>query len=422
MKKYYSLIDKIYAAGNLARAFAKVLANKGAPGVDGQSVDAFQANLELELKTLHRELVTDTYQPKPVRRVNIPKKSGGVRPLGIPAVRDRVVQQALVNVLEPIFEPHFHPSSYAYRPGRSPQNAVAKAEAFMNKYGLPHVVDMDLSRCFDTLDHEFIIERVAERVSDGHVLRLIRAFLKAGVMEGAIVKESEIGSPQGGPASPLLSNIYLDVFDQEMRERGIRIVRYADDIRIFAKNRHQARRHLATATAILQKGMRLIVNEQKTKLTTVYEGVAFLGFIIRPRYVAIDPREIAEFKDNVRKMTPRNHGRNVKTMIVKLNPYLRGWANYYRAANCKSLLGELAKWVRRRLRMKQMKEWKSYKALHKALRRQGYQGTFEKMAMNKWRNSASPLVNMALPNTLFVQWGLFNLATYEVGILYRYYK
>src|SRR5690554_3927257 len=227
MKKWYSLIDKIYQIENLKKAFKGVKKNKGAPGIDGETVQIFEEKLELNIKFLHESLKTNKYQPSPVRRVEVEKPDGGIRLLGIPTVKDRVVQQAIVNIIEPIFEVTFHPSSYGYRPNRSQQQAVAKAERFMNKYRREQVVDMDLSKCFDTLDHELIIQAVADRISDGKVLNLIGSFLKSGVMQEDNYIETEVGSPQGGVISPLLSNIYLNKFDQKMMSKGIRIVRYA---------------------------------------------------------------------------------------------------------------------------------------------------------------------------------------------------
>jgi len=229
MKKWYSLIDKAYRIENLEKAYKAVRANNGAPGIDGVTVEAYGQNLQEELNQLHHELKTGMYEPKPVLRVEIPKADGSKRPLGIPTVKDRVVQQALLNILQPIFEPDFHPSSYGYRPGRSCHQAVAKAEMLINKYGLSYVVDMDLSKCFDRLNHELILEGVNRKVSDGSILKLIKKFLKAGVMKDGAWEETDLGSPQGGVISPLLTNIYLDRFDQEMKKLGIRIVRYADD-------------------------------------------------------------------------------------------------------------------------------------------------------------------------------------------------
>ena len=422
MKKWYSLIDKVYRLSNLESAYKAVRANNGAPGVDGQTVEAFGQELKSELNRLHHELKTGTYVPQPVLRVEIPKADGSKRPLGIPTIRDRVVQQALLNILQPIFEPDFHPSSYGYRPGRSCHQAVAKAERFMNKYGLEYVVDMDLSKCFDRLDHEIILAGVNRKISDGSVLKLIKQFLTAGVMKDGSWEETDIGSPQGGVISPLLTNIYLDRFDQAMKEKGIRIVRYADDILIFARTYKQARQYQEIATTILEEELKLVVNQDKTHLTSVYQGVSYLGFVIRPKYVSIHPKKVRSFKERIKQLTPRNHGMNLKRMIKRLNPLLRGWANYFRVANCKMLFGELMEWIRRRLRMKQMKEWKSWKQLHKALRRRGYRGDFLKISMTRWRNSASPLIHMALPNSWFDEMGLINLASYKVGILHHFYE
>ncbi len=416
MKKWYSLIDKIYRMENLEKAYRKVRANKGKPGIDGVSVEAYGCDLGNNLKQLHHDLKTGTYEPQPVKRVNIPKPDGTIRPLGIPTVRDRIAQQAVLNILQPIYEPGFHPSSYGYRPNRSCQKAVAKAEMFMNKYNMRHVVDMDLSKCFDRLDHELIIQEIARKISDGSVLELIKKFLKSGVMEDGAIEETDLGSPQGGVISPLISNIYLDRFDQEMKRRGIRIVRYADDILVFAYTPRQARKYRDIATEILEKDLKLTVNREKTKLTNDRKGVAYLGFIIRNKAVSIHPENIKKFKDRIRELTPRNHGKNLTTIIKELNPVIRGWANHFRIANCKGIFKELMEWIRRRLRMKKMREWKSWKQLHKELRRRGYQGELKKISIYRWRNSNSALVNMALPNKWFDEIGLVNLTKYNVGI------
>lgn len=422
MKKWYSLIDKVYAMTNLERACQAVRANKGAPGVDGETVEAYGIKLYEKLNQLHHELKTGTYEPKPVLRVEIPKPDGTTRPLGIPTVRDRIVQQALLNILQPIFDPGFHPSSYGYRPGRSCHQAVAKAEMFMNKYGLIHVVNMDLSKCFDRLDHDLILKGVNQKVSDGSVLKLIKKFLTAGVMKDGAFEGTEIGSPQGGVISPLLTNIYLDQFDQAMKEhkKHIRIVRYADDILILARTHQEAVKYREIATELLEGELKLTVNKEKTHITDVYKGVAYLGFIIRPKCVSIHPKKIKALKDKIRRLTPRNHGMNVKEMVRRLNPVLRGWANYFRIANCKGIFAQLMEWIRRRLRMKKMREWKTWKQLHKALRRRGYTGVFEKISMTRWRNSASPLIHLALPNSWFDEIGLINLTTYTVGILHHF--
>ena len=417
MRKWYSLIDKVYRMENLRLAFRSVKANHGAPGIDKVTVETFTENLEERLAKIHDELKTGRYEPQPVLRVEIPKADGTKRPLGIPSVRDRVVQQALLNILQPIFEPDFHPSSYGYRPNRSCHDAVLKAERFMNRYGLEHVVDMDLSKCFDRLDHELIIEGVNRKVSDGSVLKLIRGFLTSGVLKDGAYEGTEVGSPQGGVISPLLMNIYLDRFDQAMMKRDIRIVRYADDILIFARTPQKAAEYEREAVEILEKELKLKVNKEKTHRTDIKEGVPYLGFIIRKRCVIIYPDKVKSFKDKIREMTPRNHGMNVQMMVDRLNPVLRGWGNYFRGANCKGLFTELMEWIRRRLRMKKMREWKSWKKLHKTLRGRGVKGELLKVSMAKWKNSVCPLINLALPNKWFDELGLFDLRSLTVGIL-----
>lgn len=421
MRKWYSLIDKIYRKENLELAFKYVKKNNGAPGIDGETVFNFHLNLELNIEFLHDKLKTNGYEPSPVRRVEIQKPDGGVRLLGIPTVKDRVVQQAIVNIIEPIFDKTFHPSSYGYRPNHSQHGAVAKAERFMNKYGLEHVVDMDLSKCFDTLDHEIMMKAVSERISDGRVLKLIEKFLKAGVMHSDNLSRTEVGSPQGGVISPLLSNIYLNQFDQRMMSKGIRIVRFADDILIFAKDKKTAGNYKAYAIQVLENELKLKVNNEKTKLTNVDEGVEFLGFVIKEKWLGVNPKRIRRFKDKVRSKTKRNTGRKLEDIIKDLNPVIRGWINYYRIANIKKLVEKLMGWIRRRLRMIKLKQWKTYKAMHKEMRKQGIKGNGEKMAVTKWKNSNVHIVHMLLPNKLFEELGLIDIAKYDVGLLSNYY-
>lgn len=421
MKKYYSLIDKIYSKQNILNAFKLVKKNKGAPGIDGETVLDFEALLDDKINEIHCELKSGKYKPSPVKRTYIDKDDGTKRPLGIPTVKDRVVQQAVRNIIEPIFEKTFHPSSYGYRPNRSCQMAVAKAESFANHWGLQYVVDMDLSKCFDTLNHEMIIDLVNEKISDGKVLKLIRNFLESGILEDGAFSETTIGSPQGGVISPLLMNIYMDKFDQRMKSLNIRIVRYADDILIFAKSKSEAGRYREIATKILEQELKLKVNTNKTHITDNDKGISYLGFIIKEKYISIHPKRIKKFKEKVRKLTPRNSGYNVEYLVYRLNQVIRGWCNYFRIANCKRVFENLMKWIRRRLRMKQMKEWKSYKSFHKTLRRRGYKGDFKKISMTRWRNSVSPLVCMALPNKWFDDIRLFDMSKVETAVLH-YYK
>jgi RNA-directed DNA polymerase len=406
---YYSLYDRLLSQESLTRAFRKVKVNNGKPGVDGQTVEAFAQDLPGEIVMLVRELREKSYRPQPVKRVTIPKDGGGVRELGIPTVRDRVVQQALLEILQPIFDPGFHPSSYGYRPGHSAHQAIAKAELFIRKYNLCHVVDMDLSRCFDTLNHELILVGLRKRVVDGSVLGLVQQFLQSGVMTGDGWEEVEEGSPQGGVISPLLANIYLDAFDQEMKSRGHRIVRYADDILILTRSKSAAENALRQASRYLEEELKLTVNPQKTEVVSSRDGVKFLGMVIHTGYTRIRDKKVCGVKEKVRKMTRRNSPVNLEKVIKDLNPVLRGFANYFKAANCKVVFKELAKWIRRRLRAKQLKLWKKPGRLHRRLRQLGYKGEFKHIKMNSWRNSASPLANYAISNDYLRELGLFDL-------------
>ena len=414
---YYSLYDRLSQIPALARAFAKVRRAKGAPGVDGQTIADFEAHAEEELTRLAHELQTKTYRPQPVRRVTIPKPGGGERNLGIPAVRDRVVQQTLLDILQPIFDPEFHPSSYGYRPGRSCQQAVAKATMFVRQYKLAHVVDMDLSKCFDRLDHELIVASIRRRVRDGSILALLRMFLESGVMLDGNWEATEIGSPQGGVISPLISNVYLDAFDQEMKRRGYRIVRYADDILILCRSRSAALHACEVATDILERELRLTVNKEKTHLVHAFRGVKFLGVEIGLSWTRIQAKKVTAFKAKVKALTRRTSPVNLAQILVDLNPVLRGFANYFKMANCKGLFRDLMTWIRRRLRAKQLALWKRPSRLHRRLRQLGYQGEFQKIRMRRWRSSRSPLASWSMPNAWLDELGLFDLTTVETGVL-----
>ena len=267
MRVYYSLYGHLLNKARLFKGFKKVFKAKGAAGIDGQSLSTFASNLDNELTQLLLELKTKRYQAQPVRRVVIPKDGGGERLLGIPTVRDRVVQQCLNDLLTPIFEEQFHPSSFGYRPKRSCHDAITKATMFIRRYRRQHVVDMDLSKCFDKLDHTLIIKSIKRRVRDGSVLSLITQFLQSGVMVDGHWQQTETGSPQGGVISPLIANIYLDAFDEEMKQRGHRIVRYADDILILCCSRTAAENAKAQATHILEGKLKLSVNTEKTHIT-----------------------------------------------------------------------------------------------------------------------------------------------------------
>lgn len=399
----------------LHKGFKQVLRAKGAAGIDGQSLSDFASDHENQLSGLLHELRTKTYRAQPVRRVEIPKPDGGVRLLGIPTVRDRIVQQVLLDILQPIFDPGFHPSSYGYRPKRSCHDAINKATLFIREYNRRWVVDMDLSKCFDRLDHGLILKGVKARVSDGSVLGLISQFLGSGVMTGRHWEASETGSPQGGVISPLLANIYLDGFDQEMKRRGHRIVRYADDILILCQSRKAAMHAEQVATRLLEKDLKLVVNREKTHIAHSDEGVGFLGVEIGTQYTRIQSKKISGFKQRVKALSKRNRGGNLLAMIRDLNPVLRGFANYFSIANCGRDFRALSGWIRRRLRAFQLTLWKKPGRLHRRLRQLGYHGGFKRIKMNSWRNARSTLANLAMPNKWFEEIGLFSMDQMRTG-------
>ena len=417
-KIWYSLYGRMLSRRALCSAFFKVKSAKGAAGVDGQSVKEFAESLDINLDRLLSELRVKSYQPQPVRGVEIPKDNGGVRLLGIPAVRDRVVQQALLDILQPIFDPDFHPSSYGYRPRRSCHHAITKATMFIRQYGRKWVVDMDLSKCFDTLAHDLILSSISRRIKDGSILGLLQKILKSGVMTNEGWQASEIGSPQGGVISPLIANIYLDKFDQFMKERGHRIVRYADDILILCSSKSASQNALKQASRFLEDELLLTVNREKTHICHSWNGVKFLGVSIHSGYTSIQPAKIRLFKEKVKKLTRRNGGKNLRRIMDDLDPILRGFAFYFRIANCKSVLVDVAAWVRRRLRAIQMKLWKKAGRLHRRLRQLGYKGEFKYIKMNSWANAASPLAHYAMPNSyLHKELLLFDVSAVKTGIL-----
>jgi group II intron reverse transcriptase/maturase len=417
-RAYYSLYGRLLSREALTQAFRHVKRAKGAAGIDGQSLSDFALQLDDELDRLLLELKSKQYRPQPVRRVEIPKDDGGVRLLGVPTVRDRVVQQALRHVLEPIFDPHFHPSSYGYRKGRSGHQAIAKASLFIRRYKRHWVVDMDLSKCFDRLDHELILSGVRRRVADGSVLALLRLFLSSGVMVGERFEPSELGSPQGGVISPLLANIYLDAFDQYMMARGHRIVRYADDILILCGSKAAAHNALRVASGYLEGELKLAVNESKTHVAYSGEGVKFLGVEILTGYTRIQAVKVQRFQQRVKQLTRRGGGKPLSTILVDLNPVLRGFSQYFRVANCKRQLAGLMAWIRRRLRAIQLKLWKKASRLRRRLRQVGTEPWFKSIKMNSWRNANSPAATLAMRNRWFhEELGLFDMSAIETGVL-----
>jgi group II intron reverse transcriptase/maturase len=377
-KKVHSLIDKVYKRKNLEMAWDRVEANRGSGGVEGQSLEAFGQQLGSELNRLQTELKEEAYQPQPVRQVQIPKagKPGEFRTLGIPTIYDRVCQQALLNRLEPIFEPVFDDANFGYRRGRSTKDALRKVWKEIES-GREWIVDADLKDFFGSVDHEKLLTLVAQRVADGRVLRLIKAMLKAGSYGQGRLFPSERGTPQGGVVSPLLSNILLTPFDREMRRRGYQRTRYADDWVITCKSVAEARAAVAAALRIL-KQLGVVLHPQKTRIVHVQQGFEFLGYKIkrgkalrlpaskirsqaRSGALYAYPREksICRFKDQVRQRTKRRVPLPTRELIAELNPVLRGWGEYYKRAHVRNLFHQLDGWVRRRIWSHRFKRWRN---------------------------------------------------------------
>lgn len=349
--KWYSLIDKVYSLPNLLESWCEVKANKGRGGVDKESIEEFERNLNQNLKELHRLLKERRYIPSPVRQVLIPKSSSGdLRPLGIPTVRDRVVQQAIKRIIEPIFERKFKDVSYGYRPKRGAREAIQKCKEYIAS-GYRWVVDADIASFFDTVDHKLLMKALNEEIADGTLLDLIERFLKSGVMKDGRLKATHEGVPQGGVISPLLANIYLHCFDSVMAERGYRLVRYCDDFVIFTKLGRKAERALQVTREILEDKLKLKLHPQKTRIAHAhYDGFEFLGCLFKSGYIRPKNKSIESFKDKVRHITRRQQPKKLKMIVEHLNPVVRGWGNYFRYGNVNKLYQRLDEWMRMRLR------------------------------------------------------------------------
>jgi group II intron reverse transcriptase/maturase len=360
-RKQHSLIDKVYSPRNLAKAWEKVRQNKGCAGVDRRTIQHFEKYADRLLSALHEQLKSGTYSTQAIRRVWIPKADGRKRPLGIPTVADRVVQQAVLNVLAPIFERKFMESSHGFRPERSTHTALREIWKLL-KGGSRWIVDADIKGYFDTIPHERLLDFVAEEVADGKVLCLIRQFLSAKVMEETGLKDVELGTPQGGVISPLLANIYLHYFDEKMDAQGYKVIRYADDFVVLCRTEQKARDALSRVKEILEGELALTVHPEKTKVTHVSKGFEFLGYLIRwQRSLYARPREksVERFREKVRVLTRRSPRRRPQELIRRLNPVLRGWGNYYRKAHVRGIFWRLDKWIVRRVRAHIASKWRN---------------------------------------------------------------
>jgi RNA-directed DNA polymerase len=405
------LMEEVCERENCKQALARVKANKGSPGVDGMTVHDLPGYLKQHWPAIREQLLSGTYVPQPVKRVEIPKPDGGMRKLGIPTVLDRFIQQAVMRVLQGRWDRTFSDHSYGFRPGRSAHQAVEAAQQYIAA-GYRWVVDLDLEKFFDRVNHDKLMAKIAERVSDKRLLKLIRAFLRAGVMEGGLVSPVDEGTPQGGPLSPLLSNIVLDEFDRELERRGLRFARYADDSNIYVRSRRAGERVMESVKRFITTKLKLKVNEQKSAVARPWER-KFLGFSFtanREPKRRIAPKAVTRFKAKVREVTRRTRGVNVEKMAGELGRYLRGWVGYFGQCQTPSVLQGLEEWTRRRLRSVIWKQWDRGPVRFAELRKRGVGKDLAAQtagsAHGPWRLANSPALAIALPNAYFDSLGI----------------
>jgi len=409
-------MEAIVERDNLRKALAQVKRNKGAPGIDGMTVEELGPYLKEHWLTIRALLLEGTYKPQPVRRVEIPKASGGMRALGIPTVLDRFIQQAVMQVLQTDWDGTFSERSFGFRPGRSAHQAVAKAQEYIAS-GHGFVVDLDLEKFFDRVNHDILMGLVAKRVADKRVLKLIRGFLTAGVLAEGLVSATEEGTPQGGPLSPLLSNLMLDVLDKELEKRGHRFVRYADDCNIYVRSQKAGERVMASVERFLNKRLKLTVNQAKSAVARPsvrkFLGFSFTGGKEPRRRIA--PQALARFRSRVRELTRRIRGVSLGQIVKQLAVYLRGWRGYFGFCQTPSVLRELDQWLRRRLRAIAWKQWRRGSTRFVELRRRGVGRELATTTAGShhgpWRLSNSPALALALPNPFLTSLGLPYLAT-----------
>ena len=405
------LMEAVCERKNCRQALARVKSNKGSAGIDGMTVEQLPTYLKRHWPTIREQLWRGTYKPQPVKRVEIPKPDGGMRKLGIPTVLDRFIQQAVMQVLQRSWDRSFSAHSYGFRPGRSAHQAVSKAQQYIAA-GYGWVVDLDLEKFFDRVNHDKLMAKLARRISDKRMLKLIRAFLRAGVLEGGLVSAVDEGTPQGGPLSPLLSNIVLDELDRELEQRGHRFVRYADDCNIYVRSQRAGERVMKSVSQFITRKLKLKVNEQKSAVSRPSKR-KFLGFSFiwrRELRRRIAPKAITRFKQRVRELTRRTRGVKVETMVAQLSRYLRGWRGYFGFCQTPWVLRSLESWLRRRLRAVVWKQWKRGKVRFAELRKRGVSKDLAARTVGSahgpWRLSNSPALNVALPNAHFASLGL----------------
>ena len=414
-----ALMEEVAGSANLNLAYKRVKANKGAAGVDGMTVGDLKAWIATNREGLIASLLRGTYQPNTVRGVEIPKPGGGVRQLGIPTVGDRLVQQAILQVLEPILDPAFSPSSFGFRPGQSAHQALAQAQQYVAG-GRGIVVDIDLEKFFDRVNHDVLMARLARRIGDKRLLKIIRAFLNAGMMQGGVVIERHEGTPQGGPLSPLLANLLLDDLDKELERRGHCFCRYADDCNIYVRSQAAGERVMASVVAFLTAKLRLKVNRQKSAVAHVEER-SFLGHrLLRGGGLGLAPKSLARAKERLRRLTRRNRGIALERMIGEVNSFTTGWVTYFRHAACKTALLGLDEWLRRKLRCVRLKQCKRPKAIAAFLLDCGVPAGRVRLLAGTgkgwWRLSGIAPANEAMTLQWFAAQGLVSLTAHHAAL------
>lgn len=408
------LIETMLERGNLLRALQAVEANAGAAGVDGMETSQLRRYLWEHWDRIKEQILKGSYEPHPVRRVDIPKAGGGTRMLGIPTVLDRFIQQAIHQTLSPMWEAVFSAHSYGFRPGRSAQQAIKAAQSHVRS-GKRWVVDMDLEKFFDRVNHDALMARIARRVKDERMLRLIRSYLESGIMLEGLVEQRVEGTPQGGPLSPLLSNILLDDLDKELEKRGHRFCRYADDCNIYVGSRRAGERVMQSLTRFLREKLKLTVNRLKSAVERPWKR-KFLGFTLtaeKESRVRVAPQSVARFQDKLREKFREGRGRNLRTFLEGLKPLLRGWAGYFSVAQTRRVFEELDQWIRRKLRCMEWRKWKRGRTRCKRLIALGLDGKVARASAfnghGPWWNSNAPHLNATLPTAYFRRMGLILL-------------
>ena len=414
------ILGKILDKDNLNRAYKRVKANKGAPGVDGMTIEAALPWLKENHKELVERIRKGKYTPFPVRRVEIPKPDGGIRKLGIPTVTDRIIQQAMAQQLMPIYEPMFSEDSFGYRPGRSAKDAILRIKEYAGQ-GYTRAVVLDLSKYFDTLNHTVLLNLLRRRVKDERVIQMVKRYLKSGVMENGVVMETEEGSPQGGNLSPLLANVYLNEFDWEFKRRGVPCIRYADDIVLLAKSERASERLLESSIKYLEGKLQLKVNREKSRTVSIFaiRNFKYLGFCFGKNgkgiYIRVHAKSWKKAKDKLRMLTSRSRCGSIVRTMEKLKVFMRGWLNYYSIADMKNNIDDLNGWLYRRIRMCIWKQWKLPKTRKRKLAGLGLpewaarEGAYSRKSY--WRMAGTGVVQRALTKERLIHWGFYDLAT-----------